>query len=60
MTRVKPQSLKEARKMKRLDRFAKEHPSVGDEGVFDETLKAMASGKPPKARRISTEDASED
>ena len=30
MARSKYLSLKEARKMKRLDRFSKEHPSEGD------------------------------
>ncbi len=44
MARGKYLSLEEARKMKRLDRFAKEHPSVGDEEFFDRLLDAMAMG----------------
>ncbi len=38
MSRGKYLSLKEARKMKRLDRFCKEHPSQGDERRFDAIL----------------------
>ena len=34
MARGKYLSLEEARKMKRLDRFAKEHPSEGDKKLF--------------------------
>lgn len=35
-------SLEEARREKQLERFAKEHPTEGDEDVFDELLKRMA------------------
>ena len=35
-------SLPEARKKKLLDRFAKQHPSTGDEDEFDRLLDAMA------------------
>ncbi len=35
-------SLEEARKLNRLDRFCKEHPSKGDWNQFDNTLDAMA------------------
>lgn len=37
-------SLEEARKKKQLERFAKEHPSKGDEQQFDRLLDAMAKG----------------
>jgi len=43
-------SLEEARRMERLDRFCKEHPSEGDKELFDHVLEAMAAGKPPKPR----------
>jgi hypothetical protein len=42
-------SLEEARKKKRLDRFAKEQPSKGDKGMFNELLDRMAKGEPPKS-----------
>lgn len=35
-------SLEEARKAKKLDRFAKEHPSEGDKKLFDKLFNAMA------------------
>lgn len=38
-------SLEEARKQKKLDRFAKEHPSEGDKPLFDALLDAMAMPK---------------
>ena len=37
-------SLEEARKLKKLDRFAKEHQSEGDAEAFDALLDAMAKG----------------
>ena len=43
MARGKYLSLEEARRMKRLDRFAKEHPSQADER-FSPLLNAMARG----------------
>ncbi len=46
MSRGKYLSLEEARKLKQLDRFCKEHPSTADEAAFDELLDAMAKGKP--------------
>ena len=46
MSRGKHLSLEEARKAKQLDRFAKEHPSEGDRGVFDKLFTAMTGGKP--------------
>ena len=47
MARGKYLSLEEARKKKGgLARFAKEHPSDGDERRFDSLLNAMAEGKP--------------
>jgi hypothetical protein len=38
MARGKHLSLEEAHRAKMLDRFAKEHPSEGDEGAFDRHL----------------------
>ena len=38
-------SLEEARKLKRLARFCKEHPSEGDEELFDRLLDSMAQPK---------------
>jgi hypothetical protein len=45
-------SLEEARKLKKLERFAKEHPSEGDADQFEDLLKAMADGnsRPPKRK----------
>lgn len=48
MSRGKYLSLEEARKEKKLDRFAKEHPSEGDEEEFDRLLGAMAAPKDGK------------
>ena len=42
MARGKYLSLEEARKMGKVDRFCKEHPSEGDWDVFDRTFDAMA------------------
>ena len=42
MSRGKYLSLEEARKAKRLDRFAKEHPSEGDRTRFDSLLGEMS------------------
>ena len=47
MARGKYLSLEEARKKGLLKRFAKEHPSEGDQKLFDRLFRAMASGKPP-------------
>lgn len=63
MARGKYLSLEEARKKKGgLTRFAKEHPSEGDETLFDRLLRAMAlGGEKPKAKsRTSSEAASAD
>lgn len=61
MGRGKYLSLEEARQMKDgLERFAKEHPSEGDEAAFDRLLEAMAEGKPAAEDRTSGEAASED
>ena len=35
-------SLEEARKSGKLERFAKEHPSKGDDQLFDDLMNAMA------------------
>ena len=47
MARGKYLSLEEARKSGKLKRFAKEHPSKGDEKAFDKLFKRMAK-KPSK------------
>jgi hypothetical protein len=38
-------SLKEARERRLLERFCKEHPSKGDERMFDRLLDAMTKPK---------------
>jgi len=48
MSRGKYLSLEEARKEKKLERFAKEHPSEGDKKLFDNLFKNMAFKKKPK------------
>ena len=48
MSRGKCLSLEEARKLGLLKRFAKEHPSEGDEELFDRLLDAMAKPKKTK------------
>lgn len=58
MSRGKHLSLHEARKSGQLDTFAKEHPATGDADAFEKVLKAMASGKKPKAKGTSTPAAS--
>ena len=45
MARGKHLSLEEARKQDQLKRFCKEHPSEGNEAVFDRLLDAMAQPK---------------
>ena len=42
MSRGKHLSLKEARKANQLKQFCKEHPSEGDEQLFDRLLEKMA------------------
>lgn len=50
MSRGKYLSLEEARKLGKLDQFAKEHKAEGDEKAFDRALEAIARGvKKPKA-----------
>ena len=44
-------SLEEARKQGLLKRFAKEHPSEGDEEWFDNGLAAMAKPQKPKSSK---------
>lgn len=41
-------SLEEARRKKKLDRFAKEHPSKGDIGKLLEGIKNVAFNRPVK------------
>jgi len=60
MARGKYLSLEEARLEKKLQQFAKEHPSEGDETTFDRLLQAMASGKPAAGNRTSGEGNSDD
>ena len=48
MSRGKYLSLEETRKLKRLERFVKEHPSTGDEKLFDDLFAVMAKPKRPK------------
>ena len=57
MSRGKYLSLEEARKAKQLDRFAKEHPSSGDEAAFNDCLSRMARDEPTpkKPKRWSSE-----
>ena len=52
MSRGKYLSLEEARKNNQLERFAKEHPSKGDEKAFDDLLGRMAKSS-LKAGRTS-------
>lgn len=51
MARGKYLSLEEARKLGKLDRFCKEHPSVADRGRFERLLDAVTRGDPPVAER---------
>ena len=50
MARGKYLSLEEARKADQLKQFGKEHPSKGDEKLFDETLNRMV----PKAKKLKS------
>ena len=45
MARGKYLSLEEARKLGKLGRFCKEHPSEGDKEAFDRLMDAMAKPK---------------
>lgn len=62
MARGKYLSLEEARKKSGgLARFAKEHPSEGDESMFDRVMRLIARGGKPEAKdQTSSEAASED
>ena len=51
MSRGKHLSLEEARNMGKLKRFAKEHPSEGDEKQFDEVFERMAKAEKEKTPR---------
>ncbi len=44
MSRGKHLSLEEARKLGKLDQFAKENEAEGDENAFDRAIKAIARG----------------
>lgn len=50
MSRDKHLNLEEARKLKRLNRFVKEHPSTGEKKTFDKLLSAMVKKPKPKAK----------
>lgn len=52
MSRGKYLSLEEARQQDMLDRFAKEHPSTGNQVLFDKLFNAMAR-TPAKVGRTS-------
>ncbi len=50
-------SLEEARKHKKLERFAKEHPSEGDLKKFKKLLEKMSKSKTPvKGKKASRRD----
>lgn len=51
MARGKYLSLEEARKLGKINQFCKEHPSEGDQELFDRLLDAMAHGGPPASTR---------
>lgn len=44
MARGRYLSLEEARKLDKLDQFAKEHQAEGDEKAFDRALNSIARG----------------
>ena len=48
MSHGKLLSLEEARKEKKIERFAKLNPSEGDKKTFDALFAAMTGGKPKK------------
>ncbi len=48
-------SLEEARKHKKLDRFAKAHPSKGDKNKFKKLMNEMVK-KSPKGGKTSSRD----
>jgi hypothetical protein len=48
MSQGKHLSLEEARKQKQLDRFCKEHPSEGNQELFDSLMDAMTKPKKPE------------
>ena len=61
MARGKYLSLDEARKYGQLGQFCKEHPSTGDEPVFDRLLGAMATRQgTPKAEDQTSSGASDE
>ena len=64
MSRGRHLSLDEARKLGKLDQFAREHEiepeAANPRSRFDRLLDAMASGKPATVDQTSDQDASED
>lgn len=59
MSRGKHLSLEEARQAKKLEQFAKEHPSEADKPRFEKLLGAMCQS-PAKDGRTSGSGSSED
>lgn len=59
MPNYKAGSIDDARRQKRLEQFAEQHPSKGDEPAFDALLTSMASGKPKAKDRTSGEASGE-
>lgn len=53
MSRGRKLSLEEARRAGRIDQFCKEHPSAGDQKLFDRLFEAMAHGEPPTRRKAT-------
>jgi hypothetical protein len=53
MSRGKYLSLPEARKKRKLDQFAKEHPSEGDAQQLERVIRDMAT-KTPESERQTT------
>ena len=58
MARGKYLSLEEARKAGKLDQFAREHPSEGDQKALKQLLDKMAEGKPASEPGTSDDPAS--
>ena len=61
MARGKYLSLEEARRLGKLDQFAKEHPGEGDAELWERLFLSMASLKtPPEVDQASSRDESDD
>lgn len=55
MARGKHLSLEEARKLGKLDRFCKEHPSTADAERFERLLDLVMAGKPASGEASDVE-----